>query len=882
LQKEYGYSRYNGQWQNDMRHGEGIMTFADGLHIFHGQFENNLRTGTARMYAMWQPPKQKKRRESHQQSAGRVSTLSSSSGGQSTIFGARSSVMTKMASFAGLIDPDEELYADRAGTHTRASSSTSRFSRGKTATSFRAAADAATASTESTASAADESRPSVPSLSIEDVQAGGKKKKRGGFLSGRSRRGTESVETEETSDSDIATGRKKNKKNKKDKNNNKRSNKRHSNESEEEEEELINYPVPPGFEDFVPAGHQLLVVYNGHFKNDFPDATKYPAWVRLTELGKKGRFYYGNMSSEGKLHGHGMLYSSSAGEDPEFVACVESGTPYTKEHPVCKKCPGVMCCHDGIQTLKYLCYSGQWKDNVPNGAAVQHFPGEIRGGVYYGQFVNGKRDGRGTWRTKDGKWSFGPLTEKVSVKNWHNDVMHGAGVVEDQDNIYENVIYHHGKCLMPFTEYGPPVTKFEQTRGFRPFFQNMHYNKMEKKNKVNTSNYGVLGGKKYNLISLDIANQTNIEKVLNHVDVRALRVDHTEGARMAIEDSKGHKLMREPTEEEVIDEDVYLTGGTGHENMPINGYYFKVTRSFGHVLYKSVKKVIINKGYKKDEMMEYHIRYLYKDDISQSWNVQPKALSMPPHASPGTIRSGDDAGENVADVPEWKVWYPPKRKQLLPNDIILKDEEREQGKKDVDIIKARGVLGFMVRNTGVQGFTDVLFVRYAEEFYRRPVYETQDGKLWMYWMKERGSHAEGMNYVHDNKGQAQDAEEFFQDQGYWTIAEKLGESPDEPTRRLYAYCKDNAVSPNQIARDSLWLTQQPGGAYEEVPDMWTELMLRSNGEYSDDDEDDDDEYEEEEGEGVEDEEASPREDPGPAAVADTPLTQATPADPVAG
>jgi len=619
-------------------------------------------------------------------------------------------------------------------------------------------------------------------------------------------------------------------------------------------------PVPPDLQDLVPPGHYLAIQYNGYFKQDDVEATKYPAWVRLSDPDDltRGRFYYGCLTSQGKLQGHGTLYSEAAELDPEFMKCVDLGRPYTLEHPSCKKCQGVLACHDGIQTLKYMAYTGQWKNNLPHGTAVQYF-NHKGGGVYYGQFVDGKRDGRGTWRKQDGSWTFGPLLDRTTVKNWKNDKMHGCGVVEDKDTIYENVLYSEGKCLLPFTDHGPPATYFEQTRGWQIFFKKSRRRKQKRRGKSHQVNY--LGGSRQKLVSMDSYSRHDFENMVSHEDVRALRINHATKIQQAILDGESKTLMREPTDDEIYQEDVLFSGGTG-DNAVVNGVYFKCSKSFGHVLYKMVKTVEVEGVFYGTSKVP-QIRYLYKDDISQSWNIQPTPL-LAPSSAPGTVRSQDDAPDDPASPEEWKVWYHPKRKQLEPGDVVIPEAEKHR-KMPVDKIRSQGIIGFMMCNderpfngwcVGHDDISRILFIRHPEEFYRRPTFETQDGRLFMYWMKVNGTVAEGSVYVLDYKGIAQDPAQFYAHEGYWCVASKIGESPDKPTRFLQAFIKDKAVTPDQLVQDGdqYWHLLCPDGTFQPQADMWCEMMLRDAG----------DETSQSEGEEAKD---SAAEDPDDAAAA---------------
>jgi len=109
-------------------------------------------------------------------------------------------------------------------------------------------------------------------------------------------------------------------------------------------------------------------------------------------------------------------------------------------------------------------YHGSWKNNVPDGYGVQHFEGDAETGAhcgnYWGQFHQGKRHGRGTWKVAKGSWKYRPV-DKEDVNNWENDHMHGIAVIEDLKAIHENVIFTRGECQMPFIDLGPPDTMLE-------------------------------------------------------------------------------------------------------------------------------------------------------------------------------------------------------------------------------------------------------------------------------------------------------------------------------------------------------------------------------------------------------------------------------------
>ena len=64
---------------------------------------------------------------------------------------------------------------------------------------------------------------------------------------------------------------------------------------------------------------------------------------------------------------------------------------------------------------------GNWREDSPHGKGRQFY---IEG-YYEGEFKFGKRHGKGTWETHDGKWKYMPV--KGPQGNWESDRMHGIG-----------------------------------------------------------------------------------------------------------------------------------------------------------------------------------------------------------------------------------------------------------------------------------------------------------------------------------------------------------------------------------------------------------------------------------------------------------------------
>merc|ERR1740121_3239598 len=115
--------------------------------------------------------------------------------------------------------------------------------------------------------------------------------------------------------------------------------------------------------------------------------------------------------------------------------------------------------------MKYISYYGEWQNNLPEGNGIQHFADDKSnakiGGTYIGQFFKGYRHGLGVWSTKAGDRAYWPTKrDNAYMANWRKDELHGVLTVEDKTHVYQNVIYTHGKCHMPFVGFGPPATGF--------------------------------------------------------------------------------------------------------------------------------------------------------------------------------------------------------------------------------------------------------------------------------------------------------------------------------------------------------------------------------------------------------------------------------------
>jgi len=553
-----------------------------------------------------------------------------------------------------------------------------------------------------------------------------------------------------------------------------------------------------------------------------------------------GKYFYGVIGQDGELGTWGTLYSARAVQDPDFLQCVQEGKPYQKENPQ-------------NEQLQYILYHGQWKDSVPDGFGVQHFAGaqmtleknpmhQAHGGTYTGDFLNGKRHGRGVWKTTAGAWEFRPIANE-DVPNWEKDLMHGIGIVEDFEHVHENVIYTKGKCQMPFTELGPPKTGFESAAfsdvlpqaGRKRIYVTplpTTENPEEEKNSPEKENpiWLLLKGfgqklhkqqdegwealdREHELAFLratakSMGHSTQAmarmnSAVTNTLTMRSMPTS-TAGAEPAVA-----ALVREPTDLSLPEEDVLIKGGTG-ENEVINGVYFKLMHTFGVKAFKMVKQV--QSGFYTTTV----VRYLYWDHVTSAWTISPKPLGGVCLA-PGCAFAQEDNTEHPSMVTKpWYVWHGYTGELLAAGEEIKEKKEEEAGftlrslmpePTPVDKIVAKSIVGFQVQgNQDKLGKIGMgLMLRIPLTLFGRPVYEYEGGGQYLYFHRKK----EDGTMEDMAAGQDAELEEFgagieptperlYESSGCWIIATEMGIELESP--ECYAVVEDTAVTPDQITR----------------------------------------------------------------------------------
>jgi hypothetical protein len=598
-----------------------------------------------------------------------------------------------------------------------------------------------------------------------------------------------------------------------------------------------------------------LLYFSGWFEQDnMPKQRR--SWLHLVNPSDgvyTGNFYYGQITENGTREGEGTLYSAEAGDDANFMDCVMSGKPYTKERLVCEACrskdPSMLCLlHKELDMhhLKYLVYDGQWHQNLPHGVGVQFYPDVSNrvGGVYYGDFKQGSRHGRGTWQVRDKSFTYMPLPKKKRVHNWKDDMMHGVANVEDSKYVHDNVVYADNKTMMPFTSVGPPQTKFDHVAGWNIVFKGVRAashqrKKREKSAAAPKSSMAASAHGATNQRRLSKVSKGSDQGVWGHDDTKILQNAAKHHGKLGAEqfrtdaEDEVDLLVREPTELVQHVEDMLVLGGTG-ENAAMNGLYFKVTKSFGHSLWRMAKQDSMALGL----WTTHHQRYMYKDDSKRSriWIIGPTPLTGL-QKGPGCAFAEETVGPDSAVAESgphavrsgWNIWSPAQSMMAKPKDLDADADDETKG--SVDTITVQSIVGFTINDEDMPALNGRLFVRHGAEFYERPVYVNEaalpeDTTLYLYWFKQGGDLKEG-SCKGDGKNirDEVDASEIFQS-GCWAVSSKLGAGPvsfeGEPddAEHMVAYLNDQAASPYHIAAGARWSVMDPKSG------SWTSSRLQ--------------------------------------------------------
>jgi len=532
-------------------------------------------------------------------------------------------------------------------------------------------------------------------------------------------------------------------------------------------------------------------IYNGTWQNDNIVATDAdPAWSHLED-----NIYYGSLTAEGDRQGWGVLYDARGMTDPDFARCFKAETIAGRKF----KTDGAT----DLEKYKFKLYEGNWDKNLPNGEGVQFFIANIPDGkktrdelmTYRGQFLHGKRHGRGIWDGVDSKgkrWKYRMISG--TAHNWANNEMHGIGIVEDAEHVHENVVYTHGICQMPFTKEGPPMTGFDEKSMLA----------------------GVVGRvKKGQVLATTAGEKEKLD------DKQGMEVT-TASVRAGIHRQSGYLenpdqvqatrpqamgvLVRQPTDLTMPEEDVLVTGGTDG-NALLNGLYFKMSGTFGVPIYK-------HSIMKNDKFVH---RFLYRDTKKEKWllSESPRYDTWIEMMTLENCAMVDDKNENPGRIETaWFAWHSGHHRMILygdqdpmlkvPQGILFKQEM-----KDVDKIEVQSVVGFEVTGAHTSFNTSQvasLLLRHPSVYYGRPVYEAENGGQFLYWQATAGAAGHGATES-EMSGPGEIAMHADATEGWWIISSEVGVRPEDG--RCQACVVDNSITPDQINGHSVWRMRVP-------------------------------------------------------------------------
>eukprot|EP00929_Paragymnodinium_shiwhaense_P030381 TRINITY_DN17231_c0_g1_i2.p1 TRINITY_DN17231_c0_g1~~TRINITY_DN17231_c0_g1_i2.p1 ORF type:complete len:3553 (-),score=663.80 TRINITY_DN17231_c0_g1_i2:169-10827(-) len=584
---------------------------------------------------------------------------------------------------------------------------------------------------------------------------------------------------------------------------------------------------------------EALPLYAGDWLRDQVSTAVKPSWLQLVSAGGPSRFYYGQLTPNGYCHGRGSLFDAAVASMFGFAEAMKAGEEYVQQHDprqstvtnlsgessgqlgklgqqlkavtsragslVKKDSKGPTGpCVAIAGRPKHEVYCGDWAGNVPHGEGIFVFENV---GMYEGQVARGRRHGRGVWLTWDGGWIYRPA-KQAQASNWHMDQMHGLAIIEDKGRIHENVIYSNGTCHMPFTTEGPPTTSFEERSFMADFLKNMET--------VQERTTELVLGQQGGLIALPP--ETPSSAVPAEAFTAALNTgDSGRVSRNLIL----LDLTREPTEPDLLEEEVKVTGGTG-PNEVLNGIYIRLSDTYGQRVFRLCKRAA-GPDRRLAEQVE---RYMYQNFHKTMWIIAPRpATDFPDLAEHG---AGCAYVEDACDHPGhitgcWIVWHPASESLASPN-IEEEDEDIFDGREDSksprkrtetdvtppDRLATYSVTGFKVAG-GSETHQFGLFTRCSgsQQMYARPVYSGRRG-LMLYWMAEGGSALEGSQDHLSVLDFPQEATMDWTDpgspaagrSGCWIIAETLGVRPGGSG--CLAFVRDLALAPDVIDKNSLW------------------------------------------------------------------------------
>jgi len=261
----------------------------------------------------------------------------------------------------------------------------------------------------------------------------------------------------------------------------------------------------------------------------------------------------------------------------------------------------------------------------------------------------------------------------------------------------------------------------------------------------------------------------------------------------------------------------------------MNGVYFKLGSTFGVKAFKMVK-LVSNGALARPTPI---IRYLYRDTSTGAWTISPRPLTGITVA-PGCAFAHDESAEHPSLIKtDWYVWHKHtgalQTKETAKRDQEKKDKEvkstwetivaaMEPTPPEPDLVVCRSMVGFeMTASLEKLGFINRgLMLRIPTTLYGRPVYEAESGGQFLYFMKEEGTLAEGLQgWEEFESGVIPNPALLFGMTGHWVLSREIA----NPIDKSLGYCQDVAVTPDMIESTSTWTIRQNDNSWATVSDL---------------------------------------------------------------
>lgn len=476
--------------------------------------------------------------------------------------------------------------------------------------------------------------------------------------------------------------------------------------------------------------------------------------------------------------------------------------------------------------------------------------------VYEGQFKDGKRHGMGVWygvdaTAKNNPWNYKTLSGG-SVNNWINGSMHGVATVETEKEIIDKIVYFEGHTDMRkpdpprvLTAEDAPIDKTGKTLKVWPESATMGMRLVTKLCKEDAAD----GSGVNNTPS---AMMTLLE--LNQIKEERRNPDLVQGEQLGAM----KVLVRQPTDITTPEEDIWISGGTG-DNESLNGLYYKMSGTFDSPMYRHAHKkkdgTIVSKFIYRDIAKE---RWMISESSGYNTEKRLHEITecaMISSTAPEPLKIKEQLkmqGASKAAM-EWVVWNSvagemrrglseveagQKKEDVIGAPAFIEPEDVESAKFSFDLSKKydackqsfadcrrsswnwtksvfitpeqckadslqlESIVALELAKIDVKAgsrASDIeqskILLRNPRVYYGRPVYQTEDGSLYLYWQAENGvpmggvtsAEMDGPGMVHDLKASKG---------GFWCISNRVGLRPED--KGCFACVQEKCVTPDVI------------------------------------------------------------------------------------